>query len=97
MLRTPTVTAKTTRDHIDYWAQLASTGAVPPDEYEEHPRGRVAFNEKKSKYMLLADGCILARKGLVAKIVSQMSLSIGRTKIDTDRHYCCYRCLGRRR
>ena len=83
------------RDHIKYWAQLVSTGAVPYDEYEEHPRGRVAYNEKTCKYTLLADRCILGKKSLVAKIVSRLNLPVGRTTIDTDSHYRCFHCLGR--
>jgi hypothetical protein len=83
------------RDHIEYWAELASTGTVPDDEYEEHPRGRVAYNDKTRKYTLLADRCILGEESLVGKIVSRLNLPVGRTKIDTDPHYRCFRCLGR--
>jgi hypothetical protein len=85
------------RDHIEYWAQqiLTSTCVSASDEYEEHPRGRVAYNEKSRTYTLFADRCILRRKDIVAKIVSQMNLPIGRLKVDTDPHYRCYCCLGR--
>ena len=81
------------RDHYQYWAQLVSSGAVPDAEYEEHPRGRVSYNEKSGKYTLLADRCILGRESLVSRILSGMNLPIGGTKIDTDSHYRCYRCL----
>jgi hypothetical protein len=83
-------------DHIDYWAQLVRSGDVPDVEYEEHPRGRVAYNTKSGKFTLLADKCILRRKSVVSKILSRMNLPVGGTKIDTDNHYRCYRCLGRR-
>src|SRR5208282_4291780 len=46
------------RDHYQYWAQLVSRGVVPDAEYEEYPRGRVAFNTKTGKFTLLADRCI---------------------------------------
>lgn len=85
------------RNHDEYWAQLVGAGTVSDDEYEKHPRGRVAFNEKTGLYTLLADRCILGKKSLVAKIVSHMSLPVGRTKIDMDPHYRCYRCLGQSR
>ena len=85
------------RNHDEYWAQLVSTGAVPDAEYEEHPRGRVAFNEKTGNYALLADRCILRRKGVVGKIFSRMSLPPGDTESGTDSHYRCFRCLGRGR
>ena len=84
-------------DHIKYWAELVSKGAVPDDEYEKHPRGRVAYNEKTGEYTLLADKCILGKKSLVTKIVSRLNLPVGRTKLDSDPHYRCYRCSGRSR
>ena len=81
-------------NHHQYWAQLVSSGAVP-DEYEEHPRGRVAFNEKTGKYTLLADRCIIGKKSLVAKIVLRLNLPPKNTETGTDSHYRCFRCLGR--
>jgi hypothetical protein len=83
------------RDHIEYWAQLVSTGAVPDDEYEEHPRGRVAYNEKTGKYTLLADRCILGKKSLVAKIVARLNLPPKNRETGTDSHYRCFRYLSR--
>ena len=83
------------RDHIQYWEQLVSVGAVPDDEYEEHPRGRVDFNERTAKYTLLADRCILGKKSLVAKIVSRLNLPPKNTETGTDSHYRCFRCLSR--
>ena len=71
-------------------------GAVPSEEYEEYPRGRVAYDTKTGKFTLLADKCILGKKSIVRKIVSVMKLPVG-TETDTDPHYRCFRCLGRRR
>jgi hypothetical protein len=64
------------RDHCQYWAQLVRSGDVADAEYEEHPRGRVSYNEKTGKYTLLADRCILGRKRLVRKILSGMNLPV---------------------
>ena len=72
-------------------------GAAPDDEYEEHPRGRVAYNEKTGKYALLADKCILGKKSLVAKILSRMRLPPKDTETGTDTHYRCFRCLAHNR
>jgi len=85
------------RDHISYWSELVKSGKVPNSEYEEFPRGRVAYDEKTSKYTLLADKCILSRKNIVRKILSRMSLPISGTQTDTDLHYRCFGCLGRSR
>jgi hypothetical protein len=79
------------RDHIRYWSQLVGTGDVPDDEYEEHPRGRVAFDERTRKYTLLADKCILGKNSLVAKIVARMNLPPKDTEIGRDVHYRCFR------
>jgi hypothetical protein len=84
------------RDHYQYWAQLVSTGDVPDVEYEEHPRGRVAYNRKTGKYTLLADRCILGRKSLVSQILSRLHLPPKDTETGTDSHYRCFRCLGPR-
>jgi hypothetical protein len=84
------------RDHIHYWAQLVGSEAVPDVEYEEHPRGRVAYNRKTGKYTLLADRCILGRKSLVSQILSRLHLPLKNTETGTDSHYRCHRCLRRR-
>ena len=45
--------------HIDYWARLQQTGAVPAEvEYEEPPRGRVVYDGRERCFHLLADKCI---------------------------------------
>jgi len=85
------------RDHHQYWAQLVSSGAVPDAEYEKHPRGRVSYNEKTGKFMLLADRCISGRKSLVSKILSRMHLPARRTETGADRLYRCFCCLGHSR
>jgi len=85
------------RDHYQYWAQLVSGGAVPDAQYEEYPRGRVAYNTKTAKFLLLADRCILSRKGVVRKILSRLRLPPNETETGTDDHYRCSRCLGRSR
>jgi hypothetical protein len=83
------------RDHISYWAELVESGRVPNAEYEECPRGRVAYDTTSGQFRLLADKCILSRKAIVRKILSAMNLPVETTKIDTDSHYRCFRCLSR--
>ena len=79
--------------HIDHWALLQRTGAVPPDiEYEQHPRGRVVYDKRQETFHLLADRCILDRKDLIAKIKEELHLPKS-TKTDTDQHYRCFHCL----
>jgi hypothetical protein len=85
------------RGHSSYWAELAKSGRVPNTEYEEFPRGRVAYYTKSGKFTLLADNCILSQKGVVTEILSRMNLPVGGTQVDTAPHYRCFRCLGHSR
>jgi hypothetical protein len=80
--------------HIDYWDKLARAGAVPQDEYDEHPRGRVNFNKKTDRYLLLADKCILEKPEMLKQIMTDMKLPATQTDVLSDSHYKCYRCLG---
>jgi len=63
------------RGHDEYWGQLFKMGGVPGAEYEEYPRGRVAYDTKRGKFTLLADRCILDMQSIVRKIVSVMNLA----------------------
>jgi hypothetical protein len=83
------------RGHIDYWAELVKSGKVPHAEYEESPRGRVAFHPKTNKFGLLADQCILSQEKILGKIFSQLHIPLKDTAIGTDSHYRCFRCLNR--
>jgi len=85
------------RGHISYWAELVRGGKVPNVEYEEFPRGRVSYNMKTLKFTLLADKCILSKKNIVRNILLQMNLPVRGTKVNTDSHYRCFRCLKHRR
>lgn len=82
------------RSHIDTWQELQSRGLVDAvTEYEELPRGRVAFDAKARKFILYADRCILAKSKIVQEIISEMNLPPDSTEVATDSHYRCARCL----
>jgi hypothetical protein len=82
-------------NHISIWEQFRLAKIVPPEvEYEEYPRGRVAFDSKSKRFNLLADRCILRRKDMIAKIKQQMHLPRN-TSFGTDPHYRCQACLER--
>jgi hypothetical protein len=85
------------QSHIDYWAELVQTGKVPNTEYEEFPRGRVAYHPKSGKFGLLADQCILSQEKILGKIFSQLFIPPRDTIIGPDSHYSCFRCLHRSR
>jgi hypothetical protein len=82
------------RGHDEYWELLIRQGAVPPgSEYQEYPRGRVAYNERTQQFSLLADRCISRQKERVAEIMERMHLPADHTTKGTDPHYECPRCL----
>jgi hypothetical protein len=84
------------RGHDTFWEMLRHSGAVPQNsEYDDYPRGRVAYNTKTGKYSLFLDRCILKNKSIVNKIISDLSLPIKSTEVDTDSHYRCPNCIGR--
>jgi hypothetical protein len=82
------------RGHVDFWEELVKSGKVPNREYEEFPRGRVAYHKKSCKFALLADECILSQKDVVSKILSQLNIPPKEIEMGTDSHYRCSRCLG---
>ncbi len=61
-------------------------------EYEEQPRGRVLFDMVINRFTILADMCILKRKGMIAKIKSEVNLP-PTTRAGADSHYRCSACL----
>ena len=82
------------RGHDDYWEILKQAGAVPQiREHDAYPRGRVAYNTKTRTYSLFLDRCILKKKSIVTKIMSELNLPTNGTKTDTDSHYRCPHCL----
>jgi hypothetical protein len=85
------------RGHIDYWAKLVKSGKVPNTEYEEFPRGRVAYYTKSGKFTLIGDNCILRQEDVVSEILLQLNIPPKDTEMGTDSHYRCFRCLGHSR
>jgi hypothetical protein len=84
------------RSHLEVWTLFRRMSIVPTDvEYEEPPRGRVVYNTKTRQFTLLADRCILKDKSLVQELMSAMGLK-KTTKMGTDEHYRCSRCLQRK-
>jgi hypothetical protein len=74
-------------DHISFWAELAKCGRVLKCEYEKFLRGRVAYNTKSGKFMLLADKCILDRMRIV---LVRLQLPPKDTETGLDPHYRCF-------
>lgn len=80
--------------HDEYWELLIRQGAVPPGtEYQDYPRGRVAYNARTQQFSLLADRCILRKDVSVAELIQKMDLPVESTITGTDHHYRCANCL----
>lgn len=82
--------------HLRFWTMLQQSGSVPSEvEYEEAPRGRVLFDKRRERYVLLADLCIRNNQRLVNRIMARLHLPPKQTDVDTDDHYRCSKCLAR--
>ena len=82
-------------DHCEYWKRLVKQRAVPDGEYEQYPRGRVSYNRKSGKFVLLADTCILRERNIVTAILSRMHLATSDTETGMDKLYRCPGCKRR--
>lgn len=83
------------RNHTEVWEQWQKSGRVSGElEYDHQPRGRVTFDTISERFWILADKCILKRNHVIAKIRSELNLPKG-TRLTSDSHYRCYRCLYR--
>ena len=73
--------------HFDVWERLRREGVVPQElEYDDVPRGRVAFDWISERFTLLADPQILRHSAAMRQIMFQLSLPPA-TQTGTDPHY----------
>jgi len=81
------------RGHNTVWNELERAGQVRRgSEYDEYPRGRVAYHPDAKEFTVLADECILGRKVLVDQIKKSLNLK-GKMKLGSDPHYRCPKCI----
>ncbi len=80
--------------HEKEWAILRRVKAAPIEmEYDDPPRGRVAYDKVTQQFHLYADACILKEEAIVDKIRKDLSLP-PETMILLDNFYQCTKCLG---
>lgn len=79
--------------HADYWVRAQRAGTVPRDaEYDEPPRGRVSYDARDERFILLADRCILLQKTTLRQLYRRLGLPSD-TRQMRDEHYRCAKCL----
>ena len=84
------------KGHDTFWEDLQQAHAVPSDvEYDEVPRGRVAYDTKNRTFLILADKCIRKDEHMMDKIfhVMQLPASPAHTTVGPDSHYRCPVCM----
>lgn len=82
--------------HTKMWSVFQRNDITPRDvEYDEYPRGRVAYNARTRQFWLFADACILKNKAVVSRIMNDFRLPSA-TKTDKDPHYKCPKCTSKR-
>jgi hypothetical protein len=81
------------RSHEEYWASLRAKGLGSTNAYEDCPRGRVAFDLRHERFVLLADRCLLNSRRHLQQIITRLQLRRGLVNTSTDAHYRCEACL----
>jgi hypothetical protein len=80
--------------HYETWAQWRRDRTVDPalralvrsSEYEDWPRGRIAFDRSRDLFILYADRKLIAPE-TIARIETQFHLPTERTEVQSDLHY----------
>ena len=82
------------RGHPDFWQMLQRNDIVPQNvEYDEVPRGRVGYEVKEQKFLVLMDKCILENQCIVDQIGRDLNLRSSNTAPPRlDSHYKCPGC-----
>ena len=79
-------------DHFDRWESYRKEYKLPDVEYDYYPRGRVMFNSRIHKYVVVCDACIASDPELRNELCSAYNLPSEKVVWDTDEHYTCFQC-----
>ena len=79
-------------DHFDRWETWKNEYRLPDVEYDYYPRGRVMFNAKIHKYVVICDPCIANDVDLRKSLCYEYGLDPRKVVWDTDEHYECNKC-----
>jgi hypothetical protein len=75
-------------EHYNYWNSLKQHGYAPKNsEYEDLPRGRVAYNRVTKKYVVFVGKWINAVPGIKNTITAEFKLKKSNTEWQQDWHY----------
>ena len=80
-------TIQPTFDHFNYWEKLiARYPKLRPFEYDDIPRGRVVYNKKEKRFLILSSKEVLENRNLI-KAIFQFFEIPGAPKLVWDEHY----------
>ena len=80
-------TIQPTFDHFRYWEKLILRyPKLKLLEYDDIPRGRVVYNKKEKRFLILSSKKVL-EKGNLIKAISQFFEISGTPKLVWDEHY----------
>jgi len=80
-------TIQPTFDHFSYWEELILRyPKLKILEYDDIPRGRVVYNKKEKRFLILSSKEVLENKSLI-KAISQFFEITGIPKLVWDEHY----------
>ena len=75
-------------DHFNYFEKIQEKYKKLKNlEYDDIPRGRVIFDTRKNKFVILSSKKVLNDKNLVKKVCEFFNLSKDNVKLRWDEHY----------
>ena len=74
------------KDHFIEWVTYKDYTKAPEEEYDYYPRGRILFNIKIHKFVVVCDSIIADNKELRDKLISYYGLP-SHTIFEEDEHY----------
>lgn len=79
-------------DHFDRWETWKKAYHLPESEYDYYPRGRIMFNSKIHKYVVVCDLCISNSETIKRLLCYEYGLDKNKVVWVTDEHYDCNTC-----
>ena len=81
-------------DHFDRWDRWRDAYHLPKVEYDHYPRGRIMFNSRIHKYVVVCDNCIADKEKVKRSLCYEYGLDKNKVVWQTDEHYDCNMCRG---
>lgn len=79
-------------NHSQRWDTWKKAYRLPNVQYDHYPRGRIIFNSKTGKYIVVCDPCIADREKVKRSLCYEYGLDRSKVTWETDEDYDCNEC-----